>query len=395
MKRWPFCLVILLSACGQAPVGAGPSVHISATATLGGASPTASQSPVSKLGLLVVLEARGAGSTFGAGPGAYDAHDTVAIAGIDGIAKAKQTFKPRTLPFIGNAGAVLQPEARVAAGAVFYIDGAGSVRRLDVNGAVTRIASFPFGQQQEVSFAVSPDGKHLVASVLTLPARNPNAQTVGDPPYLAGSHAFLELFSADTGGAARSMGRTDLGTDINNSKMMRVVGWDAIGPVVTLQQNLGSQQGSLGNGFEGWQLAHLDSSGRAGSPITPADCYPWQELADMSVLCSSASYGDIKLIAANGTKVVSFPGASGPFLAVSPDGSRVAFLGGVQDRGGKRVTLPDTFFPEGWLDASTIVGYVDTKSRFGATVGNMALIRLSNPAQLDDLGFTGVLAGVL
>ena len=168
-----------------------------------------------------------------------------------------------------------------------------------------------------------------------------------------------------------------------------------MGPVVTLQQNLGSQQGSLGYGFEGWQLAHLDASGHPESPITPEDCYPWQELADMSVLCSSGSYGDIKLIAANGTKVVSFPGASGPFLAVSPDGSRVAFLGGVQDRNGKHITLPDTFFPEGWLDASTIIGYQDTKSRFGATVGNMALVRLTDVARLDDLGFTGVLAGVL
>jgi hypothetical protein len=390
MKRGYLCVALLLSACGQGSVGAHPSGNAAATAT-----PTASPSAISRLGLLVVLEARQAGSTFGGGPDAYDAHDTVVIAGTDGYAKAKQTFKPRTLPFIGNAGAVMQPEARVAAGAVFYVDGNGAVRRLDVNGTVTPVTSFPLGPQQEVSFAVSPDGKRLLASILTLPARNPNAQHPPDPPYVAGAHAFLELFAADTGGAARSLGRTDLGTGINNSKVLRVVGWDAIGPVVTLQQNLGSQQGSLGYGFEGWQLAHLDSSGHAGSPITPADCYPWQELADMSVLCSSGSYRDIKLIAANGTKVVSFPGVSGPFLAVSPDGSRVAFPGGVQDRNGKHIALPDTFFPEGWLDTSTIIGYQDTKSRFGATVGNMALVRLTDVARLDDLGFTGVLAGVL
>jgi len=391
MKRAYICVALLLSACGQGSAGTHSSGHASPTAT-----PSASPSTIPRLGLLVVLEARRAGSTFGGGPDAYDAHDTVAIAGSDGIAKAKQTFKARSLPFIGNAGTIMQREARVAGGAVFYIDGNGAVRRLDVNGTVTQVTTFPFGQpQQEVSFAVSPDGKHLVASVFTLPARNPNAQHPPDPPYVAGSHAYLELFAADAGGSARSLVRTDLGTPTNNWKVLRVVGWDAMGPVVTLQQNLGSQQGSLGYGFEGWQLAHLDASGHPESPITPEDCYPWQELADMSVLCSSGSYGDIKLIAANGTKVVSFPGASGPFLAVSPDGSRVAFLGGVQDRNGKHITLPDTFFPEGWLDASTIIGYQDTKSRFGATVGNMALVRLTDVARLDDLGFTGVLAGVL
>lgn len=342
-----------------------------------------------------MLEARGAGSTFGAGPDAYDAHDVVAIAGIDGYAKAKQTFKPRMLPFIGNAGAVLQPEARLAAGAVFYIDGAGVVRRLEVSGTVTRITSFPVGQQQEVSFAVSPDGKHLVASVLTLPARNPSAQTAADPPYIAGSHAFLELFSADTGGVVRSLGRTDLGTAINNSKVLRVVGWDAVGPVVTLQQNLGSQQGSLGNGFEGFELAHLDSAGHPGSVITPADCYPWQQLGDMSILCSNSSYGDVRRIDASGKTLAKFPGASGPFLSLSPDGTWLAYHGGAQNRQGVHVSLPDKFFPEGWLDASTIVGYQDSKTGFGASVGNVTLVRLSNPTQLDDLSFTGVLAGVL
>jgi hypothetical protein len=342
-----------------------------------------------------VLEARRAGSTFGGGPDAYDAHDVVAIAGTDGYAKAKQTFKPRSLPFIGNAGVLMQPEARLAAGAVFYIDGNGVVRRLSVDGSVAQVTSIPFGQpQQEVSFAVSPDGTRVIASVLTLPAKNPNAQTPGDPPYVAGSHAFIEVFAADAGGPTRSLVRTDLGNLSNNAQMVRVVGWDGTGPLVTLQQSLGTQQGSLGTWFEGTQLAHLDASGRPGPAFTPGECMPWQELDDASVLCSGGDFRNVTLIDAAGKTIASFPGVSGPFLTISPDKTWVAYLGGAQNPSGRRVSLPAGFFPQGWLDATTIIGYQDLKSS-GATVGNMGLVRLADPGHVDDLGFTGVLAGVL
>jgi hypothetical protein len=164
---------------------------------------------------------------------------------------------------------------------------------------------------------------------------------------------------------------------------------------VTLEQSLGTQQGSLGTWFEGMQLARLDESGHPGPAFTPADCMPWQELDDASVLCSSGDFRSVTLIDATGKTVVSFPGVSGPFLTLSPDKSWVAYLGGAQNRNGSRVKLPDRFFPQGWLDATTIVGYQDLKYGIGATVGNLALIRLANPGHLDDLGFTGVLAGIL
>jgi hypothetical protein len=121
---------------------------------------------------------------------------------------------------------------------------------------------------------------------------------------------------------------------------------------------------------------------------------PWQELNDASVLCSSGDFRNVRLIDVEGKTVASFPAASGPFLTLSPDKAWVAYLGGAQNRSGSRVKLPDGFFPEGWLNATTIVGYQDLKSN-GATVGNMALVRLGDPGHIDDLGFTGVLAGVL
>jgi hypothetical protein len=173
-----------------------------------------------------------------------------------------------------------------------------------------------------------------------------------------------------------------------------VVGWDDIGPLVTLEQSLGTQQGSLGNWSQGMQLAHLDASGHPGPAFTPADCMPWQELDDASVLCSSGDFRNVRLIDVEGKTVASFPGVSGQFLTLSPDKAWVAYHGGAQNRSGSRVTFPDRFFPEGWLDSTTIVGYQDP-SGIGATVGNMALIRLADPGHLDDLGFTGVLAGIL
>jgi hypothetical protein len=392
MRRWTISLVLLLAACGQNAANPTRSQTGRPTAVQ---SESATPATTPHLGLIVVLEARRAGSTFGGGPDAYDAHDVVAIAGTDGYARAKQTFKARSLPFIGNAGVLLQPEARVAAGAVFFVDGTGVVRRLSATGSVTEVTTIPFGQpQQEMSFAVSRDGKRVIASVLTLPAKNPNAQMGGDPPYVAGSHAFLELFTADAGGPARSLVRTDLGTLANNSQILRVVGWDASGPVVTLQQSLGTQQGSLGTWFEGMELAHLDASGHPGPALTPTDCMPWQELDDASVLCSGGDFRNVTLIDAAGKASASFPGVSGPFLAISPDKAWVTYLGGAQNRSGRRVSLPDRFFPLGWLDASTIVGYLEGTGS-GATVGNMALVRLADPSHIDDLGFTGVLAGVL
>jgi len=71
---------------------------------------------------------------------------------------------------------------------------------------------------------------------------------------------------------------------------------------VTLEQSLGTQQGSLGTWFEGMQLARLDESGHPGPAFTPADCMPWQELDDASVLCSSGDFRSVTLIDATGNQ---------------------------------------------------------------------------------------------
>jgi hypothetical protein len=408
MRRTTLLLALaVLLACGprssstpaSSPTSESPNPLVAPSSSPTGTTSAApSASPGTASGLFVVLEARGSGSTFGGGPDAYDSHDVVAIAGIDGYAKARATFKPRTLPFIGPAGPLMQPEARVANGAVFYVDGDGAVRRLDKAGATTLIARFPAGQpQQEISFAVSQDGNHLVASVLTLPAQNPNySMSCGCGPWVAGSHGSVELFAADSGGQVRSLQKIDLGSGDKLAPAMRVVGWDQTGPIVTLQMNLGSQQGSLGNSFEGCCLAHLDSTGRAGTPLTGNDCYAWQVGIDGNILCGSQNYDRLWLVDRTGhtAGTVQTPGQGALFLALSPDGALVASHGQIFSlKGSTPVTLPSTFYPEGWLDSSTIIGY--QVGAVGAGVGNMALVRVANPGQLIDLGFTGIFVSTI
>src|SRR5262249_62016294 len=69
--------------------------------------------------------------------------NAVAIVRQDGTAKAKARFDARQLPKIGPALPLPQPEARVAAGKVFYADGGGVIRSLSVDGAVADVTTIP------------------------------------------------------------------------------------------------------------------------------------------------------------------------------------------------------------------------------------------------------------
>ena len=165
-------LCVVLGACasgGGAPTATGSaSLAPGATASASGATPT----PRPEL-LFAVLEAHGDHANVPL------QDDTIAVVGLDGVARAKATFTPRSRPFIGNAAAVLEPEAHVAAGAVFYVDGQGTVRRLHAGAPPATVTTFPFlTSQTEFSFAVSGDGTALAASGFTFP---PQAST--SPPH--------------------------------------------------------------------------------------------------------------------------------------------------------------------------------------------------------------------
>src|ERR1700681_1928814 len=154
--------MVLISACGSNSAATHASSSSSpATTASGGASTstTANASP-----LFAVLETRRAGAQ------GNQAHDTVAIANSQGYAVAKASFTPRAVPQQFGAATVMQPEAYLAAGAVYYSDGGGVVCRLDqpVKGAT--VAPFRLtSADQELSSGVSPDGTQLMPARLTFP----------------------------------------------------------------------------------------------------------------------------------------------------------------------------------------------------------------------------------
>ena len=103
-------------------------------------------------------------------------HDTVALAAFDGYAHVKVSFAPRSMPDMSPDGTIpmLQPEGVLAAGPVYVIDGSGVVCRIDRYGTRQNVTTFPItSAPQAVSFAVSPNGAHFMAAVLTYPAFTP------------------------------------------------------------------------------------------------------------------------------------------------------------------------------------------------------------------------------
>ena len=383
MRKLASLILLLLVGCGPTP---NQIAH----------TPSPSGKPAAKVELLfAVLEAHGADAN------AYPPlHDTVAIVGLDGYARAKQTFEPRKRPFIGNAAPHLQPEARVAAGKVFYADGTGKTRSLSASGAVSDVASFPISQaQQELAFAVSPGGNAILATVLTLPPRNPNAQTPADPPFSPGD-ARIDLLRASTGGSTEAV-RSWSFPLTNRAPIYQMVAWDPVGPVATVDTPLGGQDYT---GYEQWfgHASRLDSSGQAGPTLGGTDCLAVGESADGNVIvCSDRAKVTVRR--ASGDVLWSlpsdFPRTGYGSLALSPDGARLAYAdighnrhAAVSGRDGSTTSLPNGFLPQGWLDATTVIG---VQSENLVDLGNMALVRLSEPTKLEDLGFKGFFIGVV
>src|SRR4029077_14719479 len=226
MKRLLIALLLMVAACGQpqaqsatSPLASGSTPGASATQSASPGVTPSSKAPSSLPLLFAVLEAKGTVNAY--------TWNTVAIAGLDGRARAKTTFVPMPLPKMGCIGAVIPVPAHVAAGKVYFADGKGVVRSLSVTGQVTRVATFALtSSQQMLSFAVSPDGSRLLGTVFTLPTK-PNVACTGAPD----TGYALDVYSAPAGGASRLLYHENLQSTPAN--VMALTGWDAVGPVGT------------------------------------------------------------------------------------------------------------------------------------------------------------------
>ena len=385
--------ILVLAACAAPQPKAQNSVPPTATPTASGPQPTAAPSPTpTPRTLMVVLEAIGANTRLGE-PGVADSYDTVAIAGTDGVAVAKTTFTARTLPVVGNAAPVLGLPAVVADGAVFFSDRQGVIRRLDVSGTVTTEATFPVdSSQQLLRFAVSPDGQHLMGSVFTFPPVNANATNPGEV-FAPGAHYHVTLYSAGAGGPATKVYDKD-SADFSQPKAM-VAGWDATGPLATVDSFLGTQQGPGGRRVNGGPLARLNSDGSLGNTVGGADCSAVDYHLDGSVICGWSSQrppwvagpaGDTRW-ALDGCQTQQSPAF--PYgMALSPDTNQVLLSKGVCRKDGSLVPYPGSGYPLGWLDDQTVVLWTEVNAH------EMALWK-PGAATATDLGYKAAFVGVI
>lgn len=375
-------------ACGNQPGGsAGPS------AAPANPTPSTNAGGSGKELLFAVLEPGGDLTAM--------RDNTVAIVRTNGTAKAKARFDARQLPRVGNALPLPQPEARVAAGKVYFADGAGLVRALAVDGTVASVASFPLsGPQQLLSFAVSSDGGQLLATIFSFPPVHvPAPQTPIDPPFGPGDYT-LQVLAARAGQSVVTLSRRNWTQSAGPPRdVLSVVGWSRDAPLATIDTALGTQQGSLGRQMFG-HVAELDTAGRPGPPLGGYSCDAWSVLPDETVLCDDDSQLRNFSVRGRDGSVRFRVHATGDVqyldVALAPGASRVVYLatGGpaaVTDAAGKSVQLPAAFRPEGWLDDSTVVGVLQT----GQGDGDMAMVHLDRPTRLEDLGFKGFFVGVV
>jgi len=366
---------LLLVACSSpGPVSASkPSSHPTASAA---ASPSATPAPNHEQ-LLVVLESSG---------GPAKQADTIAIAGLDGVARAKAHFKPRSVPWIlPDLGALLPQVAHVAARRAYYVDGDGVVRSLGADGSVREETRFPVTDgQQEVSFAVSQDGRDLVGAVVTLPAEPKPPPT---PGYFPSAPYAMDVFTATSGSSAVVAYHRTWTYHDNLGSGAQFVAWDVAGPVATWPSGLGTQGGGP-HQWNGAMLVHFPG-GRPGAAVpAPAGCTPWDLLPSGVFLCGGSNEA-LMVLGPDGSLRWRYTGTGGDgpelYGFLSPDAERVVALGSksptVYSASDPPITMPDGFFHSGWIDSRTVAGIT--------TSGDFAFVSLASPGHVTDLGFKG------
>jgi hypothetical protein len=323
------------------------------------------------------------------------AHNRVAIVRLNGRAVARQGFNPRAVPRIGNAAPVMQPEAVTASGKVYYSDSSGQVRSLAPDGNVVPVTRFPLvNSQQVLSFAVSPSGEKLVATVFSWPpVHNPPPQTPVQPAFGPGDMA-LDVYTAAPGQApSRVHHQVWAQTNQLPRDVLQVVDWANSGPLVTTDTVLGTQQPLPGQRFFG-HLAELDADGSPGQRIGGSSCGAVSVTVDETVLCLDPTFTNASVHTRAGGLLYSLPtvaGGSYQGAELAPDGQKAVYGSAVIGRDGSRVSLPPQFYTEGWLDSQTLIGVQFTNQG----ESDLDLLHLSSPKQVTDLGFKGLFVGMV
>jgi len=288
-----------------------------------------------------------------------------------------------------------KPPVALAAGAAYWADATGVIRKLGRDGNVTEVTRFPIADQQQLTFAVSPDGRQLMASVLTVPPfkENPSYPWERDP----GAKWTMQTLAANTGSAAWEVARVDY-SDWPAPTV--VVGWDSGGPLATLNTSLAAQNAPLSVRYTGAPLIHLASDGSHLGAVAGADCFPLDSLPDGTTLCATRNAYSAPYIvrSPDGQPLWRLNVAANTYPynpVLSQDGKRVVDLGQLLAQDGSVKSVPgwrlNTWQQVGWVDRQTVVLGVSN-----GALAHMLLIGVDDAnAKPIDLGFSGYFAGVL
>jgi hypothetical protein len=366
--------VALLGACS--PGGTGPVAS-------GGGVVSPSPTPTAKVpaaGFLVL--ARRPASTGSSRP------MTVQIVDLKGAVVAGADFNAPALPYIPDCARIAPPPVRVVGGGVFFADSAGVIHRLDPSGATSEVATFRLtSSQQFLSYAVSPDGKKLMAIVFSLPALlNPVPAFPADP-YVPGGRWTLDVESAAAGGPTTVGFHKDFGTSFPQTGPTLMAGWDDGGPTATLASVYCVQQQIPSVEYTGTALIHLAPDGTHLDQIGGPGCQPWDELLDGTVLCAGAQWDSFAVRARGGTLLwTAQPGCCINEPRLSPDGQAVI-------DGGSRIYARDSPAPASFArvngQATRMLGWAG--NHFVVTVGSndrLALSAVPNLVTVLDLKLT-------
>jgi hypothetical protein len=375
------CVLVaaLVAACGSvpsasttpAPPGSGSNLH----------SPLASPSVNPSANLFAVVET---------GPN-QDQPGTVTIIDRDGSVEATATFQPRVGPRVPDAYTPLQSVAQVVGTGVYYIDGAGTVRVLRVGSQPQVVARFPLqAAQEDVWFAVSPDGSQVVAGILTLPALGPNYPGTGWPTLVGPWKFDLEMASAD--GQTITLVHTESAYEPDDRshhwKPMFPVGWIEAGPVVMLPDHVTSQ-----NAWWGGPLYLIDSSGKTTTRVGGSDCMAADVNAKGLIACkTSANSVQVRDASGQALWTTHVSGDFAMMLFLSADGLGIS--SGLQVEtmaGGMAHISGGLFVTGGWLDSGTVAGHV----QYTDHQGNLSWVSLADPTVVHDLGFEGDLVAAI
>lgn len=407
MRRWWIGIVVIMTACGAVqtqPSSARSAVPTPSATAMASAQSSASSSPstpssptpspspqaaASKTLLFAALEAKG-----NVPPNQWN---TLAIAGLDGYARAKATFTPLPSPYVGCAGPVLPASAQVADGKVFFADGTGAVRSLGPAGQLASVTSFPLtSSQQTFSFAVSPDGTHLLATILTWPPKPAVANACNGGPMFAPGDFIYDIYSAQAGGPSRLLSHQTFpqgGTQTTPS-VMELQGWDQVGPFGVYPAGLATQGGGPVH-YPGFAVGVDSSTGKVLKQISdPQSCFVWDIQSTGDFVCSGeGGSGGVSVRRPDGSEIWHFtasPNTGYEYEFLSPDELHVVALGAgteVLGRDGTDVKLPDSFYYADWLDNATVIG--------GGYTTNFGYISLNAPGTVVDIGFKAMFLGTV